>query len=32
MNWKPEFSIPDEKTRIDNLEKKIPGITGRTLY
>jgi hypothetical protein len=27
MNWKPEFSIPDEKTRIDNLEKKIPGIT-----
>jgi len=28
LHWKANFAIPDEKKRIEILEKKIPGITG----
>jgi len=28
VKWKSKFSIPNEKIRMELLEKKIPGITG----
>ncbi len=32
IKWKSKFSIPNEKTRMELLEKKIPGITGINIF